>query len=54
MNDNELINNLIDIYTNLQRIQNAENKEKEIENQIKIVKFKLESMGIVTTELTIE
>lgn len=49
--DKELINNLIDSYTNLQRIKKSDNTEKELDYQIKILKAKLESFGIVTTDL---
>ena len=37
----------------LQRIKAAENKEKEVEYQIKATKAKLEAMGIVTEDLNI-
>ena len=46
-----MINNLIDNYTSLQRIKKAENSEKEIDYQIRILKAKLESFGIITSEL---
>ena len=49
--DNEMINNLIDSYTSLQRIKKSEDAEKELDYQIKILKAKLESLGIVTTDL---
>ena len=49
--DKEMINNLIDNYTSLQRIKKSEEKEKELDYQIKILKAKLESFGIVTTDL---
>ena len=51
MNEKEMINNLIDNYTSLQRIKKAENSEKEIDYQIRILKAKLESFGIITSEL---
>ena len=51
MNVKEMINNLIDNYTSLQRIKKAENSEKEIDYQIRILKAKLESFGIITSEL---
>ena len=44
MNEKEMINNL-------QRIKKAENSEKEIDYQIRILKAKLESFGIITSEL---
>jgi hypothetical protein len=49
--DKEMINNLIDSYASLQRIKKAENAEKELDYQIKILKAKLESFGIITSEL---
>ena len=51
MNEKEMINNRIDNYTSLQRIKKAENSEKEIDYQIRILKAKLESFGIITSEL---
>ena len=51
MNDKELLNALIDSYSDLQRIINADDPKKEAEYQLKLTKAKLESMGIVTTEL---
>ena len=47
MTEKEQIAILIDQYTDLQRIKAAENKEKEVEYQIKTTKAKLEAMGIV-------
>lgn len=49
--DKEMINNLIDNYTSLQRIKKSDDIEKEIDYQIKVLKAKLESFGIVTTDL---
>lgn len=49
--DKQMINNLIDNYTSLQRIKNSNDTTKELEYQIKILKAKLESFGIVTTDL---
>ena len=49
--DKEMINNLIDNYTSLQRIKKAPDTEKELDYQLKILKAKLESFGIVTTDL---
>ena len=49
--DKEMINNLIDNYTNLQRIKKANDYEKELDYQLKILKAKLESFGIITTDL---
>ena len=47
----EMINNLIDKFTDLQRIKNSPNLEKEVDYQIKVTKAKLESFGIVTEDL---
>lgn len=49
--DKEMINNLIDSYTSLQRIKKAQDTQKELDYQLKILKAKLESFGIVTTDL---
>lgn len=53
-NDKEMINNLIDTYSNLQRIKTADDTEKELDYQLKLVKAKLESFGIVTSDLDIK
>ena len=49
--DKEMINNLIDNYTSLQRIKTAQDSQKELDYQLKVLKAKLESFGIVTTDL---
>lgn len=54
MNEKEMVKELIDEFINLQRIKNADNPEKEVEYQLKIVKAKLESCGIVTSDLEIK
>ena len=51
MNDRELISNLIDSLTNLLRIQKAEDKDAEIENQINIIKAKLKIFGVMVDEI---
>ena len=45
---------MIDIYTDLQRIQKAEDREKEINNQLRKAKAKLEALGVVTENLNID
>lgn len=45
---------MIDIYTDLQRIQKAEDRDKELSNQLLKAKAKLEAFGIVTENLIIE
>ncbi|MDE7476422.1 MAG: hypothetical protein K2M91_00485 [Lachnospiraceae bacterium] len=52
--DKEMINNLIDVYANLQRIKKADDIEKELEYQLTLVRAKLESFGIVTSELELK
>ena len=54
MNEKEMVKELIDEFTNLQRIKNADDPEKEVDYQLKIVKAKLESCGIVTSDLEIK
>ena len=52
--DKEMINNLIDIYTNLQRIKNSYDIQKELDYQLSITKAKLESFGIPLENLEIK
>lgn len=54
MNDKEIINALIDKYVDLQRIITSNNAQKEAEYQLKVIKGKLESMGVVTTDFEIK
>lgn len=51
MNEKEMINALIDNFTNLQRIKHAPDKEKEVDFQLRSIKAKLEACGIITEEL---
>lgn len=44
---------LIDTYTNLQRIKAAEDREREINYQIKATLAKLQALGISTEDLEI-
>ncbi len=53
MTEKEQIAFLIDQYTDLQRIKVANDREKEIDYQIRATKAKLEAMGIVTEDLDI-
>ena len=54
MNEKELIEKLIDKFTDLQRIKTSDNPEKEVDYQIAVTRAKLESCGIVTTDLEIK
>ena len=49
--EKEMISNLIDKYTDLQRIKNDTDLEKEVDYQLKVTKAKLESFGIITSDL---
>lgn len=51
--DREQTNVLIDIYSDLQRIKTAADRDKEIDYQIAKAKAKLEAGGIVTENLDI-
>ena len=54
MTDKEQIAMMIDIYTDLQRIANAADKDKEINNQLKKARIKLEAFGVVVDDLKME
>ena len=45
---------LMDKFIDLQRIKAADDREKEIQYQLKTTKAKLEALGIVTEDLTID
>jgi hypothetical protein len=53
MNEKEMIDKLIDKYTDLQRIKQSDNPEKEVDYQLRVAKAKLESFGIITSDLEI-
>ena len=52
--EKEMINNLIDKFTDLQRIKKSPDLDKEFDYQIKVTKAKLESFGIITEDLEIK
>ena len=54
MTDRGQIAMLIDIYTDLQRLEKTEDWKKELRNQLLKTKAKLEALGVVTENLTIE
>ncbi|MBQ8956315.1 MAG: hypothetical protein IJ075_05040 [Lachnospiraceae bacterium] len=56
MTEKEQASNMIDIYTDLLRIDKAqgEEKDKEVKNQLRKAKAKLEALGVVTEDLRIE
>lgn len=51
MTEKEQATALIEEYAKLQRIKTAQDKDSEIDYQIKITKAKLEALGIVTEDL---
>ncbi|MCC8082070.1 MAG: hypothetical protein LIO80_08720 [Lachnospiraceae bacterium] len=55
MSDNvtekEMLSNLIDSYANLQRIIKSDDAKQEAEYQLQLIKAKLESFGIITSDL---
>ena len=53
MTKEEQATNLIDKYSDLQRILKAPDRENEINYQLRITKAKLEELGVVTENLTI-
>lgn len=54
MTDKELVTIMIDKFNDLQRLKVAPNIDKELNNQIKYVKAKLDAMGIVTEDLVLD
>ena len=54
MSEKEMIEKLIDKFTDLQRIKTAADPQKEVDYQIEVTKAKLESCGIVTSKLEIK
>ncbi|WP_160665646.1 hypothetical protein [Colidextribacter sp. OB.20] len=54
MSKEEIINQLIEEYTKIQRIMKAPDQKKEIENQKRILEAKLQAFGVVTEKLEIE
>ncbi|MBQ9408578.1 MAG: hypothetical protein IJU28_04205 [Clostridia bacterium] len=54
MTDKEQAANMIDVYTDLLRILKADDREKEINNQLRKARAKLEALGIVVDTLTID
>lgn len=53
MSDKELVKEMIDKYTDLQRIEIADDPRKEVENQKRVLEAKLHAFGIVTDEIRI-
>ncbi len=51
MTEKELKDQTIREYVNIQRIKHAEDKEKELEYQEKVLKARLQSLGVPTEDL---
>ncbi|MCD7922268.1 MAG: hypothetical protein LUE14_11735 [Clostridiales bacterium] len=49
--EKEMLSNLIDSYANLQRIIKSDDAKQEAEYQLQLIKAKLESFGIITSDL---
>ncbi|MCX4298881.1 MAG: hypothetical protein OSJ73_17920 [Lachnospiraceae bacterium] len=54
MNELELKEQAIKEFVNLQRLKAADNKEKELEYQEKILRARLQALGIPTEDLEIK
>lgn len=54
MNELELKEQAIKEFVNLQRVKTAENKDKEIEYQEKVLKARLQALGIPTEDLELK
>lgn len=53
MTEKEQATLLIDLYSDLQRIKSAPDRDAEIDYQLKIALAKLQALGIATEDLTI-
>ena len=54
MTKEEQASNMIDKYLDLLRIKKAVDRDKEIDTQLRATKVKLEMLGIVTDELSVD
>lgn len=54
MNEKELKDQVIKEFVNLQRVKAAKNRDEEIEYQEKVLKARMQSLGIATEELEIK
>lgn len=54
MSDKELIREMINKYSDLQRIEKAADPQKEIANQKRFLEAQLQAFGIVTEDLQID
>ena len=54
MTEKEQATSMIAKYMDLLRIENAENRDREIKNQLRETKAMLEALGVVVEDLVIE
>lgn len=52
MADKEQATMLIDVYIDMMRIKRAEDRDKELDEQIRKTKVKLETLGVAVDNLT--
>ena len=54
MTDKEQATMLIDVYMDMMRVKRAEDRDKELDEQIRKTKVKLETLGVAVENLTEE
>ena len=54
MTDKEQATMLIDVYMDMMRVKRADDKDKELDEQIRKTKVKLETLGVAVDNLTEE
>lgn len=52
MTDKEQATMLIDVYIDMMRVKRAEDRDKELDEQIRKTKVKLETLGVAVDNLT--
>ena len=52
MTDKEQATILIDVYMDMMRVKRAEDRDKELDEQIRKTKVKLETLGVAVENLT--
>lgn len=54
MTDKEQATMLIDVYMDMMRVKRAQDRDKELDEQIRKTKVKLETLGVAVDNLTDE
>ncbi|MCD8325297.1 MAG: hypothetical protein LUC90_01050 [Lachnospiraceae bacterium] len=54
MSDNELKEQLIREYVNIQRLKSSQDRDKELAYQEKVLKVRLQTLGIPTEDLELQ